>query len=100
MNQQLVSKAILLGLIVAAIAGFAFYDSTSSAEHIAGSWIWLTRAADDPGHAQCDAQNAGSECVDLCFASTNSPMPDKTCCLEVWKIGGLDTPDECDSWMH
>lgn len=100
MNKQLVTKATLFCLLTAAIVGLALSASTTSAEHIAGSWVWITRAANDPGHATCEAQVAGSECVDLCFASTNQPMPGKTCCLEVWKIGGLDTPDECSFWVH
>jgi hypothetical protein len=101
MNKQLVSKTAMFCWIILAVSGLAVVDSTSSAESIAGKYVWITRAADDPGHAECQAHNAGSECVELCLMVSSGPIPlGRLCCLESWKIGGLDNPEECEYWVH
>lgn len=101
MNKKLISRTAVLCLIVLAAAGLALVDASTSAETIAGNYVWITRAANDPGHAVCQAQNAGSECVELCMQATSGIISmNKFCCIDPSLIGGWDNPEECESWLH
>lgn len=102
-SRRSATQIALCFLIAACVTAGLAFRSASSAETIAGEYVWLetARAQNDARQAWCDANFAGNDCVELCMRNGGSTVGmNKYCCLNPSKIGGWDNPEECEgAWI-
>lgn len=100
MSRRLIPKLVLCALVAAGATVLFMADSPTSAETMAGNYLWDDGARADSRQAVCDAARPGNDCVELCMRIGTTVVPmDNYCCIDASLIGGADSPEEYEYWV-